>query len=264
MSSEDTRVRAPSDSPDRGVAGDRYERLKDAYESLERRHADLQDGYYLSGSGKKIDIARLPGFADIAARVRADGRAGMHLDRLYTLWQALQHAPAGLPIVEVGAYLGGSARFIAETCRLRGQEPRFYVCDTFAGHARTDAAFDLATHRDGRKFVNTSPETVAEYLAPFPNVQLVVGDILDTAPRVLGGESSFGFVHVDVDVYPPTDFCLRFFAPRLAPGALLVVDDYGFTTCPGAKKAVDDFVAAQPEFSMLHLLTGQAIVFRGR
>lgn len=224
--------------------------------------AALQDSYYLSGWRKKIDIAQLPGFAELAARIRAEGRAGMHIDRLFTLWQAVQRMPAGPAIVEVGAYLGGSARFIAEASRLRGLAPRFFVCDTFSGHARTDPAFDLDKHRDKRKFTNTSPDLVAEYLAPFPNVELVVGDIMDTAEQVTGRESTFGFVHVDVDVYPPTDFCLRHFAPRLAPGAWLVVDDYGFTTCPGAKKAVDEFVAAHPEFSMVHLLTGQAIVFR--
>jgi len=40
------------------------------------------------------------------------------------------------------------------------------------------------------------------------------------------------------------------------------VDDYGFTTCPGAKTAVDEFVAAHREFTMVHLLSGQALVFR--
>lgn len=223
---------------------------------------ELRDSYYLSGARKKIDIAQLPGFGELAARIRADGRAGMHLDRLFTLWQAVQRMPEGLPIVEVGAYMGGSARFMCEASALRGLAPHFYVCDTFSGHARTDPEFDLDKHRDTRKFTNTSPEFVAEYLRPFPHAQLVVGDIMETAPQVFSGDIRFAFVHVDVDVYPPTDFCLRFFAPRLAPGAWLVVDDYGFTTCPGAKKAVDDFVAANPVYSLIHLLSGQAIVFR--
>jgi len=39
-------------------------------------------------------------------------------------------------------------------------------------------------------------------------------------------------------------------------------DDYGFTACPGAKKAVDAFVTEQPGFRMLYLLTGQALIFR--
>jgi predicted O-methyltransferase YrrM len=240
---------------------EQYARLKAAYDELKSRHAEMQGSYYLSGAQKKIDVAAVPGFADVAARVKAEGRAGMHFDRLYTLWQAVQQAPVG-PIVEVGAYQGGSAKFIAESFLTRGMAPRFFVCDTFSGHARTDEVFDTATHRGGGKFLNTSPESVAAYLAPHANVELVVGDIMETASRTLAQEPAFALVHVDVDVYPPTEFCLRFFAPRLARGALLVVDDYGFLTCPGAKKAVDDFVAAHAEFGMWHLLSGQAVVYR--
>jgi O-methyltransferase len=241
---------------------ERYRQLKATYEELERRHADLQASYYLSGWKKKVDIASVPGFGELAAQVKAEGQAGMNLDRLYTLWQAVQRAPEHAPIVEVGAYRGGSAKFIAEAFRWRGLTPAFFVCDTFRGHARIDEVLDLPRHKVGGKFLGTSSAQVAAYLAPHANVQLVVGDIMETAPQALAAESRFGLVHVDVDVYPPTEFCLRYFAPRLAPGAWLVVDDYGFTTCPGAKKAVDDFIAGHPGFSMLHLLTGQAIVFR--
>src|SRR5262245_18815500 len=102
---------------------DRYQQLKAAYEDLERRQAELLGSYYLSGARKKIDITGLPGFGALAARVRADGRAGMQYDRLYTLWQAVMRAPEGAPIVEVGAYLGGSARFIAESFQTRGLAP---------------------------------------------------------------------------------------------------------------------------------------------
>lgn len=249
-------------SGERRDARERYRRLKAAYDELEIRHAELQRSYYLSGARKKIDLATLAGFEAIAGRVRAAGRAGMDLDRLYTLWQAVHRAPAGLPIVEVGAYLGGSAKFLAECFEHRGLAPRFYVCDTFSGHARTDETFDPAPHREGGKFRNTSAESVAAYLSPHAGVEIVEGDVMETAPARLGHELQFGLVHVDVDVYPPTEFCLRFFAPRLGPGAWLVVDDYGFVTCPGAKKAVDDFVATHPEFAMLHLLSGQALVFR--
>jgi len=241
---------------------DRYRALKTAYDDLERRHAELLASYYFSGARKKIDISSLPGFGEIASRVRAEGRAGMHDDRLYTLWQAVQRAPDGLPVVEVGAYQGGSAKFVAESFRARGQAPHFYVCDTFSGHARTDDARDDIRHRTRGKFLDTSAARVGEYLAGYPNVELVVGDILETAPARFASVPAFALVHVDVDVYPPTEFCLRFFAPRLAPGALLVVDDYGFTTCPGAKAAVDEFVAAHREFTMVHLLSGQALVFR--
>jgi FkbM family methyltransferase len=238
-----------------------FEGLKSAYEDLERRYAELQGSYYLSGSRKKIDIPTVPGFADVVARVKADGRLGMDYDRLYSIWQAVQTAPAHVAIVEVGAYLGGSARFIVEAFKYRGEAPRFYVCDTFRGHARVDDLLDSAIHREGDKFLDTSAESVAEYLSDYSNVQLLVGDIVETASQ-LEHESEFGLVHVDVDVYPATDFCVRFFAPRLAKGALLIVDDYGFVTCPGAKRAVDDFIAERCDFRMLHLLSGQAVIFR--
>ena len=39
----------------------------------------------------------------------------MNYDRLYILWQAARMSPDHMPIVEVGVYRGGSAKFIAET-----------------------------------------------------------------------------------------------------------------------------------------------------
>jgi len=201
----------------------------------------------------------LPDFAPIARRLMDEGRIGMHFDRLYTLWQAVTAAPDAPAVAEVGSYKGGSSKFIAETLRTLGRAPRFYVCDTFAGHARVDREIDGVSDDGG--FKDTSAESVAAYLAEYPNVQIVVGDIFESSAR-LAGETAFGFVHIDVDVYPPTAFCLDFFSTRLAPGAWMVVDDYGVVTCPGAQKAVDDFVRDHPTFSKVHLLTGQALVFR--
>ena len=43
---------------------------------------------------------------------------------------------------------------------------------------------------------------------------------------------------------------------------MVVVDDYGFTTCPGATAAVDAFVAAHPEYATVHLLSGQCVLVR--
>ena len=48
-------------------------------------------------------------------------------------------------------------------------------------------------------------------------------------------------IHLDVDVYPAIKFVLDEFWPRIARNGFILVDDYGFTTCKGAKKAVDEF-----------------------
>lgn len=42
---------------------------------------------------------------------------------------------------------------------------------------------------------------------------------------------------------------------------IMVFDDYGFHTCPGAKKAVDGFFRDKRDVG-LYLLTGQYIVIR--
>lgn len=231
------------------LAGDEAETLQKA----------LRFDYYWANAGKKLDLRRLAGFGELAVRIREQKRTYLNLDRLYTLWQGITTLPAdAAAVAEVGAYKGGSARFIAEAMRLAGRELPIYVADTFEGHVEVDDTVDTR-HKVATQFRTTSAERVARYLRDWPSVRLLVGDIRETS-AAMQHESRFGLVHLDVDVYPITRFCLDFFATRLVRGALVVVDDYGFTTCPGAKQAVDEFVAARPGFRMLHLLTGQAVI----
>ena len=70
------------------------------------------------------------------------------------------------------------------------------------------------------------------------------------------------FAHLDVDLYRSVTDCLTFIWPRLAVGGVIVIDDYGFESCPGAKSAVDEFFAGTG-IVPLCLGTGQAIVFKG-
>jgi O-methyltransferase len=232
---------------------------RQAVANLSDELAELRSSYYLSGVAKKLDLREIDAFSDLARQVMSEGRSGMNYDRLYILWQAVRAAPPELPIAEVGVYRGGSARFIGETLRRAGRSPRFYLCDTFTGHPRVDPEIDREAHAH-QKFQDTSLEAVRSYLGDFDNIEIIVGDIVETAARLAA--ESFGFAHIDVDVYPATDFCVRFFAPRLAAGAVMVIDDYGFVTCPGAKKAVDDFIAETPGFRLFHLLSGQALLSR--
>lgn len=242
-------------APVRGVApalaGDDAEMLARA-----RKHE-----HYWYNAQKKIDLRRLEGFGALGERIRSEGRTYLHLDRLYTLWQALAGMPASASaVVEVGVFKGGSVKFIAEALRAFGRTTPVYACDTFAGHAGVDEALD-GRHSVGKQFTGVDVAEVRDYLRDVPSVRLVAGDIRETADA-LDAERAFGLVHVDVDVYPPTKFCLERFAPRVVPGGMIVVDDYGFKTCRGAKQAVDEFAAGDPHFRLLHLITGQAVLIR--
>jgi len=64
-----------------------------------------------------------------------------------------------------------------------------------------------------------------------------------------------------VDIYQSIHDCCHHIYPRLSPGAMMVFDDYGFPSCPGARKAVDEFFHDKPERPLV-LPTAQAIVIR--
>jgi hypothetical protein len=72
-------------------------------------------------------------------------------------------------------------------------------------------------------------------------------------------DSRVAFAHVDVDLYGSVLDCCRFIYPRLTAGGVMIFDDYGFRSCPGARKAVDEYFADKPEV-VLVLPTGQAMV----
>jgi O-methyltransferase len=69
------------------------------------------------------------------------------------------------------------------------------------------------------------------------------------------------FAHIDLDLYQSITDALAFVYPRLSTRGVIIFDDYGFASCPGAKKAVDQFFNDKPEKPFV-LSTGQAIVIR--
>ena len=210
-------------------------------------------------ANRKIDLKSLPGFAEIASRIIEDQTTFLSYDRLYILWQAVVGIPlANLPIAEIGTYRGGSAKFILRALEHHGYQNRFHIFDTFEGHVLVDSSID-GKHRVGT-FGDISYETVKKYLDS-PNATVYKGDFIKTAENI-EQIRNFGLVHLDVDVYPVTKFSLQFFADRTIPGSVIVIDDYGYISCTGAKKATDEFVAANPNFKCFHLLTGQALLLK--
>ena len=227
---------------------------------IAKRGANYYD-YYWRKANKKIDLKTLPDFSEIATRVIEDKKTFLYYDRLYTLWQGvLGLTSSDSAVAEVGAYRGGSAKFIMEALKKNGTANDFYVFDTFEGHAVVDGNVD-GWHEVGN-FGETSYEEVKAYLDA-PNITVCKGDFLETA-RQIEHIQDFGLVHIDVDVYPVTKFCLEFFEKRTRVGSLIIIDDYGNNYCKGLKKAVDEWISENSMFNMFHLLTGQALLVKIR
>jgi hypothetical protein len=177
------------------------------------------------------------------------------LDRKYTLRELLKlcvHLDGDA--VECGTYKGTSAFLICKaylkSCR------RVHLFDSFEG---LPAPQDLDGHYWTKGDLSTSERAARDTLSGFDNYVIYKGWIPDRFADI--ADLSFSFAHIDVDLYQPTLASLEFLYPRMVPGGLILFDDHGFKTCPGAKLAADQYFLSRPEELVL-LPTGQAFVVK--
>ncbi len=179
------------------------------------------------------------------------------LDRRFTLqsFAASVHHLRGAT-AECGVHRGTGSALICATLRGTYDGNKHYGFDSFEG--LPEGGPNDAAWKKGQLAV---PLDVAKAnLADFADFcELIAGWIPETFPAV--AEQAFRLVHVDVDLEVPTRESLEFFYPRAVPGALFIIDDYGFHSCPGARKATDEFLANRPE-TLIELTTGQAVFYK--
>jgi len=217
--------------------------------------------YLYLNNYKKIQIHESPdSFARIASSIISDGKTFLKYDRLYTFFQLIQQIEPETIIVEVGVYRGGSTKFMSYVVDSTGTENSIFACDTFAGHAVVDERYD-GMHKANISFADVKLKDVQKYLQDCKNIQIIPGDIFKTFTQI-PTDKPIGILHIDVDVYPATKFCLDTFSPRVVKGGFIVCDDYGFTSCKGAKVAIDEFCKTNKNWKSFHLLTGQAVLIK--
>lgn len=213
----------------------------------------------LAKAGYQLQRTPVNAFADHPKFVEAmRGLPGLTLvdaTRCFMLWQlALLAKSAPGEAAELGVYKGGTAKIIGTALAGAGKTLRLF--DTFEGMPQTSADKDLHVSGD---FGDTSLEGVKRLLSGVPDLSFHPGFFPESAK---GLESkTFCFAHVDVDIYPSAKAACEYFWPRLTPGGIMVFDDYGSPSCPGAKRAVDEFFADKGR-PLVYLPTGQAVAFR--
>ncbi len=182
-------------------------------------------------------------------------------ERGLALWQAV-HAVLdnGVPgaFVECGVWKGGSAMLMALALLARGETQRELILfDTFDGMTAPgpedrdlngDHAADLMAGSRGEAVAElvraaVPMDAVREALAgtgyDMRLVRMVPGDLSRTLPRTQ--TLRIALLRLDTDFHDSTLAGLTHLYPRLAPGGVLIVDDYGHWQ--GARKAVEDYFA---------------------
>lgn len=186
--------------------------------------------------------------------------------RIAALCDGVEHVVrSGVPgaIVECGVWKGGSMMAAALTLlRLDAADRDLYLFDTFQGmpppteHDAFSAYDGYSPMRHWRRRADRggpARESTWHYVAadevraallstgyPAPRVHLVEGRVEDTLPAA--APEQIALLRLDTDWYESTRHELETLYPRLAPGGVLILDDYGHYE--GARRAVDEYFEA--------------------
>jgi O-methyltransferase len=159
---------------------------------------------------------------------------------------------------ECGVYKGASAYILAKELRNAGSTKKLHLYDSFEG-------LSAPASIDGGHW------TKGDMLGGLDEVQ---NNLREMATHIVfhkgwipegfdkASQDIFSFVHIDVDLHQPTVDTLKYFYPRMSRHGVILCDDYGFETCPGARKAFDDFFRVAGDV-VLRLPTGQGMVICG-
>ena len=176
---------------------------------------------------------------------------------LFSTARAIRHVPGDT--ADIGVRFGSSSFYILKG--LNDASRGHHIFDSFEGlSAPTEHDRNASTQKIFWKKGDIAVEenVTKQCLRTFSNIGYYKGWVPERFGEV--ADKKFALVHIDVDLHQPTKDSLEFFYSRVNPGGVMICDDYGFTTCPGAKQAVDEFFAGKE--AVFSLPTGQSLVIK--
>jgi len=172
---------------------------------------------------------------------------------IYAVRYVVRHRIPG-DIVECGVWRGGSMMTVAKTLLSEGDTQRhLHLYDTYEGMSeptehdvrhdgRPAADMLAATDRDAPIWAYASLEDVQQAMRetefPADLIHYYKGKVEDTIPKNMPDRISL--LRLDTDWYESTRHELEHLWPRLVPGGVLMLDDYGWWD--GARRAVDEWL----------------------
>lgn len=172
-------------------------------------------------------------------------------------------------VVECGVWRGGTMMAAALTLLAEGDTVReLFLYDTFAGMTEPTAADVDGRGRNARRWMsrygrtaagdsrwcNASLDDVTRNLLstgyPAERCTFVEGPVEETIPGT--APDRIAVLRLDTDWYESTAHELEHLFPRVSPGGVLILDDYGHWQ--GARRAVDEYLAQNEVAVLLHRL----------
>jgi hypothetical protein len=183
------------------------------------------------------------------------------------LWVAQNASRLDGDFVECGVSYGFLSSAVMEYLDWDRLGKTFYLLDTFAGIdpryitdvEREEGALkrSAASLRTGI-YVN-SVDSVRANFAEWKNLRIIVGPVPETLEQV--DARAIAYLHIDMNCAPPEVAALRFFWPRLSPGAFVLLDDYAYRGHEEQRIAMDA-VAKELGVPICTFPTGQGLIIK--
>lgn len=198
------------------------------WDLLPRRHELRRPTQYLDGLRAHHRLLR-EGYTMISSR---RGRA---LTRL-----ARDLDPRGIPgaIVDCGVWNGGSTILLSRAAPQR----EIWAFDSFEGLPEADLELDGREAKDWTGECLGAEDKLRAGFSRYANperLHVVKGWFEDTFRHAVEDVGTVALLHADGDWYDSVKLTLETFYDRIAPGGLVVLDDYGHWI--GAQRATDEF-----------------------
>ena len=140
--------------------------------------------------------------------------------------------------------------------RLAGRKREFYLYDTFEGYpepGQNDINQIFQPKKGLSNWCHATLEDVQKNVAksnvPFDLFIFIKGKVEDTIPNKM--PDKIALLRLDTDFYESTAHELCHLYPRLVSGGIFICDDY--STWEGARKACDEFFAAEQKKPLLYI-----------
>jgi len=181
-------------------------------------------------------------------------------DRQIVVVQCLQNViakqMAGI-VAEFGCFKGHTAIQMVHAMEKLGDTSKLFLFDSFQGVPDSNSPDDWHLKKGD---LTVEYSEVKDRFAPYKNIEVVKGYFKDVLPQY--DHLKIKFAHVDVDLYVSIKEVNTWLLSRMITGGIIIYDDYGFETCPGALKAVDEDFSQRLDYYKWSLPTGQFMALK--
>ena len=168
-------------------------------------------------------------------------------------WAADQAQYLDGDFVECGVYQGVSSRIVARYLDFARLDKRWFLYDLFDNMGGEGQGIRMPDH--GTELV----ARVRQSFADFANIIIVQGRVPGSFAQAM--PDRIAYFHLDLNDDAAERAALAELFPRMVPGALLVLDDYGWASYRAQQESADAFLA-QWNYRVLELPTGQGLVVK--